>query len=180
MSVLTVAAAKVHLNVTTSTQDAEIQTFIDAAEAAIATRCGPLASTPGITERHAGGGRASLVLRVTPVISIQSVAAVDGATIDVAQLDLRSDTGIVSYLRGQLFPSFASLLYDVTYTAGWDPVPKDLMLAVKELVRHFWEGSQRGPVARPGTDTPSTSGIAGGLPDVVAELIDPYVPVAIA
>ena len=173
MSVLTLALAKTHLNITTSAQDTELQTFIDAAEAVVALRCGPLASTATTVRVDGCGG--VLVLPVTPAVSLTSVTPVGGSAVTLSDLYLDTAAGVVSYNSG----SFASGLYDVVYQAGRTTVPADLLMGVKELVRHLWE-TQRGPTRRPGSSSfDSTANTVPGaaylLPNRVSELIAPHV-----
>lgn len=173
MSVLTLAQAKAHLNVTGGQQDVEVQSMIAAAEAAIAKRCGPLSSTS--TTVRVAGGSPELVLPVTPAVSLTSVTPVDGSALTLSDLYLDTGAGLVTYNSGA---GFSSRLYDVVYNAGRTTVPDDLLMAVKELVRHMW-ATQRGPTRRPGS-TPSEAvantvpGAAYALPFRVSELIAPH------
>lgn len=173
MSVLTLADARTHLNVTAGPHDAEVQAFIDAAEAAIIQRCGPLASTAA-TVRVRGGGTA-LVLPTIPAVSLTSVTPVDGTALTLADLYLDTGAGLVTYNSGS---TFTDRLYDVVYNAGRTTCPEDLLMAVKELVRHMWQ-TQRGPTRRPGSQpsegTANTvPGAAYLLPFRVSELIAPH------
>lgn len=146
MSILILAQAKTHLNITVSTYDGEIQDTIDEAEAAIAKRVGPLVST-ATTVRVRGMGDA-LVLPTTPALSLTSVTPVDGTALTLADLYLDDAAGVVTYNSGGSFG--AARAYDVVYNAGRASCPDDLLRAIKELVRHLWE-TQRGPTARPGS-----------------------------
>lgn len=169
MSALTLADAKTYLNISAATYDVELQTFIDAAEAAIAQRVGPLTTT-SVTKRVPGWGWA-LHLPIYPAVSLTSVTPVAGSALTLGDLHLEPDIGNVSYNGGSFFSSSA---YDVVYTVGRSPVPVDLLMAVKELLRHLWT-TQRG-VSRPGpgpaADPPSPSGFL--MPYRVLELIAPY------
>lgn len=153
MSALTLADAKTYLNITAATWDTELQTFIDAAEAAIAQRVGPL-STTSLTKRVPGFGW-SLHLPVYPAVSLTSVTPVGGSALTLSDFYLDPDVGAVSYNNGSFFSSFA---YDVVYTAGRSPVPADLLMKVKATLKFLWS-SQRGPTTRPanGPDAPAVS-----------------------
>lgn len=177
MSTLLLADAKSYLNITSATHDVELQEFIDTAESAIAKRCGPLAST--VTTRRVRGGSA-LVLPVTPVIDLTSVTdVVSGATETIADL-LVTPGGVVERLHGG---GFTARWYDVVYNAGRASVPDDLLLGVKELLRHLWE-TQRGTsrTASPRSDAASNTvpGAAYLFPFRVEQLIEPYVQPGIA
>ena len=177
MSVLTLAEAKKHLNVTSTNEDDEIQATIDAAEATIAKRVGPLSATTVTRVVTSDGGR--LVLPVTPAISLTSIAAVyGGSTVDVAGLQLDLAAGVVSSYTPSAY-SFSPVAYTVTYQAGRTTLPDDLLYAVKELVRHLWR-TQRGPTARPGQapgDAPAPSYL---IPYAVAELLEPHMQIGFA
>ncbi len=147
MSTLTLALAKAHLNIAVATHDAELQTVIDAAEAGLAKRVGPLAATP--TTQRVRGGRHQLTLDTLPVISLTSVTPVGGSALTVGDL-MAAPGGVVEYTAGG---TFGDRWYDVVYSAGRTTCPDDLLYAVKELVRHLWE-TQRG---RTGAGGPRTS-----------------------
>lgn len=174
MSVLSLPEAKEHLNISGSANDGEIQSMIDAAEAAIVRRVGPLVST--VTTVRVEGGSYGLLLPTVPVLSLTSVTPVGGGTaLTVGDLYIDASSGVVTYNSGA---SFSSAMYDVVYNAGWTTTPADLKMAVKELLRHMWQ-TQRGPTRRPGS-TPSESmantvpGAAHTLPFRVTELLAPY------
>lgn len=172
MSVLTLAAAKTHLNITSTTHDTELGAFITAAEAAITVRCGPLESM-AVTERVTVAS-GQLALSRPPVVSLVSVTPVGGSALTLGDLYLDGRAGVVT---GNV-SSIPSGDYDVTYNAGRVTCPDDLLLAVKELVRHLWD-TQRGPTRRPGsTASELTSNTLPGaaylLPFRVSELIAPH------
>jgi hypothetical protein len=164
--------AKRHLNITTTTEDAELTDFIDRAVTRLAHEVGPLSPTD-VSERHTGPG--PLVLRQTPVLSVTSVDN-DGTAV-TPDVDLA--TGIV-YASGL---SRRQRSITVTYTAGYDPLPADLRHAALELLRHLW-ATQRGNT--PGGARAGLLGTEGGdpttaaamqsysLPYRVLEMIRPY------
>lgn len=170
MSVLSLANAKTHLNVTTTKDDGEIQALIDAAEAAIAQRVGPLKPTT-VTARVSGS--TALVLPVCPVLSLSTVVDDAGTAVTLGDLSVDLDAGVVTYLTGARFPTY----FTVVYQAGRNPCPADILLAVKELVRHLWM-TQRNPALFPGSsisDGPaSVPGAAYLMPYRVQELIAPH------
>jgi hypothetical protein len=175
VSVLTLALAKTHLNIpaTVVTQDTELQTVIDAAEAAIVQACGGLEAAS--TSSRVRGGTDRLVLPVPPVISLTSVTPVGGTALTVGDL-MVSASGVVEYTAGGFF---SDRWYDVVYSAGRASCPADLLLAVRELVRHIWD-TQRGGTRRPGSSTSSETAntIAGAaylFPFRVEQLLAPYI-----
>lgn len=173
MSTVSLADAKAHLNIGVNTYDVELQAFIDAAEAVIAQRVGPLAAT-SVTAR-VRGGNAELVLPVLPALSITSVTPVGGTALTASTLYLDTGSALVTYVSGS---PFASKSYDVVYQAGRTTLPADLRMAVLELVRHLWQ-TQRGSGTRPGgplSDTAANTvpGAAYLLPFRVEALIAPH------
>lgn len=173
MSVIALADAKDYLNIQTATADAELQRFIDAAEGAITQHCGPLAAT-SVTERIESNGGQQLLLRRSPVVSLTSVTPVGGTALDSARLYLWADAGVVEFADGAT--PFTSNRYDVAYTAGRDAVPPDLLMAVRETVRHLWE-TQRGGSRRPGVggDDTAIAGAAYAFTYRIRELWAPHI-----
>lgn len=172
MSVLLLGDAKAHLNITQTTNDGEIQQVIDAAEAAISARIGPLAATA--VTRRVPGRVWSLLLPTAPVVSLTSVKTSDGVAVDTALLRFEQDAGTVQYLSGALFSAVA---YDVSYKHGYSTVPADLLFAIKEQVRHMWT-TQRGPNAAAnrgsGQQGEGQQGAGFMMPNRVLELLQPY------
>lgn len=173
MSVVTLARVKTHLNITATTHDGELQSVIDASEAAIAEKCGPLAST-ATTARVRGGGY-GLVLPVIPAVSLTSVTPADSTALTLSDLYLDTEAGVVTYDSGA---SFTARYYDVVFSAGRATCPADLQLAVLELVRHVWT-TQRGPTMRPGSRESEAAsntipGAAYIFPFRVEQLIAPH------
>lgn len=174
MSVVALTEVKTHLNLTVTTHDAEVQSFIDSAEAAIGERVGPLASATR-TVRVRGESR-TLVLPVAPAVSLTSVTPADSSTaLTLSDLYLDAAAGLVRYESGA---TFGARHYDVVYEAGRATCPADLKLAVKELVRHLWT-TQRGVAARPfsrESEGPSNTlpGAAYVFPFRVEQLLAPH------
>ena len=177
MSVLDLAEAKTHLNITVGTYDAEIQSTIDEAEAAISARVGPLTPVPR-TSRVDGYSNV-LVLPFAPVVSLTSVTpAGAGATpMTLSALYVETATGVISWDR-PYSGYFWYPKYTVVYSSGWSPVPLDLVRAVKDLTKSMWK-TQRGGTQRPGTGgepLPRTylPGAPNTLPPEVESAIQPY------
>ena len=144
MAVLTLPELKRHLGAKATDDEADLLVLIDAAEAAVAQRCGPLASTE--TTVRVRGGRSLVV--PSPVISVTSVTARSGAVVDAGSYYVLGDSGVIASDSG-----FAEDFYDVVYAAGRATCPPDLLLAVREMARYMWL-SRRGPAAGiAGSDT---------------------------
>jgi hypothetical protein len=171
MAVLSLPEMKAHLNITRTDNDAEIEMMIAAAEAAIAKRVGPLGPET-ITARVEGGG--ALILPRTPAVSVTSVTPL-GSTAITTGLHLDQAAATVTYDNGAGFPPG---YYDVTYEAGRATCPDDLLMALKELVRHMWT-TQRGGSSRPGSQpsdalSNSLPGSAYAFPVRVEQLLAPH------
>lgn len=176
MSAVDIEDVKRHLRIAVDTYDTQLQATIDAAEDAIAQKCGPLEPT-AVTERVNGGGCA-LVLNRTPVISLTSVTPVGGAAYNVADLQVHESSGVVEWV----FPAYFVVgRYDVVYQSGRETLPGALKEAVLELTRELWE-PQRGGSTRAGSrpvesDPIATAGAGIERLRRVQDLIRPYVQV---
>src|SRR5881392_2778621 len=138
MTVLSLDEALDHLNMDSDAAAFELEPMIEAAEALIAQRVGPLESTT-VTCTVASVGPA-LVLPIAPVVSLTSVTSLyDATTVDVSDLTVNLSSGVVtSNTFGSAFTATAGA-YTVVYQAGRTTVPADLLLAIKEMVRHLWK-----------------------------------------
>jgi hypothetical protein len=185
MSVVLLADARTYLNEVSTALDAELQTFIDAAEAAIAQRIGPL-TTAAQTSRVRGWGY-TLQLPVWPVASLTSVTPVGGTALTVADLIVDPDSlRTVEYLQSGYF---GARWYDVVYTAGRTvsaTVNPDIYKADLELIRHMWS-TQRGKVVGasvgatrlvPG-DVGTVPGAGYTFPARITDLLNPYLPLGV-
>lgn len=164
MTVLTLDDLTAHLNITGTAHDAELEDFIERAEALITQRVGPLEPTD--VTRTVDRSGATLVLPVTPAISLTSIDSYAGSTIDVDGLTL-DPSGVVTIASGG--SSLWEPSYTVTYVAGREECPADLLYAVIEQVRHMWK-SQRGGSSRPGSAENAPSPRSLLAPEVEAAL----------
>lgn len=161
MSVLQLDDAKLALGLqSVTTYDVELQDVIDAAEAALGRRIGPLEPVAYETRATAAGGL--LLLPAAPVVELTTVTPVGGTALTLTDLYLDQGAGVIRDIPdGE---------YDVEYTSGRATCPPDLLLAAKELVRHLWQTKQ-GPRPGAGDQVP---GASYALPNRVLELIAPY------
>mgnify|MGYP000119496192 FL=1 len=127
MAVLTLAELKRHLGAKASDDEADLTALIDAAEAAVAQKCGPLAATA--KTRRVRGCTWTLVVP-GPVISVTSVTGKSGVVVDAGSYDVWGDDGIITSDNG-----FPEEFYDVAYSAGRAACPADLKEAAKEMAR---------------------------------------------
>ncbi len=174
MAAITLAEAKTHLNISVSTYDTELADYILAAEdLASAVLNGPV-STASYTDTYDGGNQFGIVLRNRPVISVQSVTMF-GVTVDPTNWHL-DDAGVLWYVigyyaKGGFYTGVGNV--QVSYTAGYSPVPARIKHGVKETLRHLWM-TQRGnsPSQGPDDDYDPDSGYA--VPRRVRELLESY------
>ena len=136
-AVVTVAQVRARLNKTLTVDDTEIGEMIDAAEAEYAALVGP------ITEKtlRFDGGRASLILPVNAA-TVTAVSYSDGTVVDVADLELDADTGILhwGYDTAGYF-TFGARNVSVTFTVT---VPANHKEAIIADVAGYFAATQRG------------------------------------
>lgn len=176
MAVVTLGEAKAHLNITATTSDTELETFIDRAEAAVVARCGPLAPV-AVTSRVRGESNI-LALPTTPVISLTSITPLNASALTVTDY-LVSEGGNVEHVIGAWF---LARWYTVTYQAGRTTLAEDLRLGILELIRHMWD-TQRGGLSRPGS--PMSTAMSNTMPGAaylfpfrVEQLLAPHAQVS--
>lgn len=147
LSLFSMVDAKEMLNLSSTTHDAELRSYVESVTGAIEFLVGPVVRQ-SVVERHDGGSY--LVLRASPVISVTSIASIltSGTTYAPSACDIDGETGIVQRLDGE---SFIGPLR-VTFVAGRAVVPAPIRDAARITLQHVW-AVQRG---------------AGGLPSVVA------------
>ena len=96
-----------------------------------------------------GRPTAAVALATSPVISLTSVASVDGSTTwNVADLHVAGH-GIVIAQSGQALFG----LVRFTYVAGYTVIPANFVLAAKIIIQHVWETQQRPSLSPRGTFT---------------------------
>jgi hypothetical protein len=163
----TLAEAKTHLNITTSTTDAELSAFVTVASDLVEAQANRVWRTTTYTEKH-NGGTTDLVLLHSPVTSITSITD-DGGTVASTDYDLIEANGLIHHEHG----IFLGDRYDVTvvYVAG-GAVPALAKQATLETLRHLWQ-TQRGSMGARnplgGDEYAASSSFS--LPNRVIELI---------
>lgn len=141
----TLADVKTQLNITSSDDDFELQSYLDAAVAVVEARIGPFATTEVTETVRSGGWR--LMLNRLPVQSVTSLVATAPGTLTYATADLAWDSAAGTvWLRsgGSLAGEWVA-----TYDSGLTDVPADVSLATLLIVAHLWE-TQRGAAAPSG------------------------------
>jgi len=121
--VISLADAKNHLKLTTTSQDEEVRKWIGATTRCVEWFVGPVAVRT-VTETHNVGQVEALALRKSPALALVSVTAVlsGGTSYDVDALDLDAANGIVRRKDGgRLYGPLR-----VAYTAGRRIVPENI------------------------------------------------------
>lgn len=171
MAVLVLQEAKQYLKITGDDQNGTLQEIIDAAQAAIENRVGPLEQGAQTTLRLRGDG--GILVLPTTNAELVSVTPVGGTALDLTLLNFQY--GIISPYYGWLWSSW--MWFDVVYVSGRSVCPDDLKLALLELVRHLWSpqrgGGQR-PNAQADTAANTLPGAAYLFPFRVEQLLEPY------
>ncbi|MGW8703234.1 phage head-tail connector protein [Streptomyces eurythermus] len=179
MALLTLEDAKAQLNMTGSSDDAELQVYVDAVTDVIERYVGPVLDR-SVTEMVRGRGTV-LALSQAPVVSLTSVTALaaDGSAFAADDVYLDQDAGLLYRLDGCPFTGGP---WRVVYQAGRGAtVPPTINLAARILVQHLWRtqyGASRGlPSIGGGEDYSVTEQVPGwgyAVPNRVLELLEPY------
>jgi hypothetical protein len=171
--VISLAVAKRHLNITSTTDDEEIRGWLAAVTEVIEAKVGPVVVKTITDERHDGNGR-SLWLRQTPVVSLTTVAPwlTTGTTYTVADLRLSPDSGRVERKDGLCFTGGP---FAVSYKAGRPVIGENISQAAAIILKHLWE-TQRGAAGLPLQgldDTTLIPGMGFAVPNRALELLAP-------
>ncbi|MFI6103163.1 hypothetical protein [Streptomyces sp. NPDC051310] len=140
-ALFSLAEAKRHLNLTTTTQDDEVREWIATTTEAVEFFVGPVI-VRSVTEDHHFTRASALVLRQTPVLEVTMLAGIltGGTSYLAADLALDSASGVVQRLDGATL----SGPLRITYTAGRRVVPPAIRAAAKIILQHLWR-TQQGP-----------------------------------
>jgi len=190
-SLITLQEAKDFLNITTTTDDAELGLFTDAASQMWLARGLPGAGTARV--EWYDGGQTRIVLRYTPIVSVTTVSETIGSVtypLTEQPVDSQSGafaftvdpfTGVMTRRVAGTAVAFAAGVANVkvSYSSGFATVPEDIKLAIKLLTRHMWE-TQRGGAKRPGTGGGDDFSTTYVWPNRVQEIAEAYSGPAIA
>ena len=135
-SLLSLADAKAHLNITSTTYDDELREYLEAATKIVEDYVGPI-----VRRTHTArvcGYRRAIPLPHTQVTAVTAVTQVsDGSSpITLSDLAVNTTAGIVSYKNGGTI-GYGDL--DITYTVGRSYVEPNWTLAAKIIVKHNWD-----------------------------------------
>lgn len=152
---ISVSEAKSHLRVSSSDEDALIESYVDAALAAIE---GPGGLGIGVLERQwritLDGFPPTIWLEITPVLSLDEISYLDGAgasqilTVDTDyRVDLDHEPARVVPAYGKSWPATLATIGAVTvlYTAGYrqgEGIPADLRVAMLQTIASNYENRE--------------------------------------
>jgi hypothetical protein len=161
MSLVTLGDVHAHLNipVTDTSNDVELQGFIDAATDLIPYDTGPILPTVFLNEVHnEAAGRNAIVLYNSPVISVESVTEYVGPQVRTLTSQPLGSAGYDNY-GFSLDDNYQGILYRrlgsgtlgsffgyvvVNYTAGYVSIPPGIRMAVLEDIRGLYQQTQLG------------------------------------
>ena len=145
--VVSLAEAKAHLNITSTTSDEDLRRMIEVITRVGEQYTGRVFGRRTVVDRLSGGF-SQLALSSVPVIEVSEVKE-NGATISAGGWVLSSGTGgVLTRLNGNLFAPWHPGAYniEVTYTAGYNNQPAPDRQGCLEFLRHLWT-TQRGSIA---------------------------------
>lgn len=160
LPLVSLADVKAHLNLSAAdtSQDVELQGFIDAATETVTYAVGPVSPTTFVETHDVTDGRNRVMLRQPPVLTVVSVVEYlgsvahaltnqpPGSTSDFYgySLDL-PDAGLLVRRDGVGLPMpFMGGTVVVTYVAGRAAVPASVRMATLEDIRGIWQMTQQG------------------------------------
>lgn len=168
---ISIAAAKEHLNIVGAAHDEELRGFVEAVTEVLEDHVGRVLVRRAFTEyRHVDRHVDRLALGRVPALSLTSVARVDATQTWSTTTDLHLDgeSGVVTVRTGR--PPLQGHL-QIGYVAGLESPPARYTLAARAMVAGLWEFSQRaGRSRRPSPDETRTEA-RRLLPADVAELL---------
>ncbi|TKJ24361.1 head-tail connector protein [Blastococcus sp. CCUG 61487] len=173
MSVVDLADFKEHLNkpASPSDEDDELQRKLDAAEAHVAKRCGPLGPSTVTVTAHLSGDH--LVLPATRLATVAEVRDPAGQVVQLAD----GATNLLSGIIRVPYRRAGAWAIDITTTrnVATDERLADLHEAVLIIAAHLWE-TQRVPgrSPRPGQAPEPPTGRGFAIPNRAATLMGPY------
>ena len=170
-ALLSLADAKAHLNITTTTYDDELREYLEAATEIVESYVGPV-----VTRSHTArvrGCRFYIPLPHTQVTAVTAITDIRTGTTPITLSDLTINTaaGVISYKSGIPFP-YAEM--DVTYTVGRTSIKANWTLAAKHIVKANWE-SQLGNLPSIQGDNPGyvVTGAGYRVPFQAESLLQP-------
>lgn len=183
MALLTLEEAKAQLDITTTTHDTELQSYVDALTPIIERYVGPVENRT-VTETLDSRGLTLAVTQV-PCVSLTSVSPIlsGSVAVDTTDLDFDTTAGIIRRRDGSFFSGGP---WSVVYVAGRGSVPATINVAARILLQHLWRtqyGAARGGSGG-GDDFDVNEPVVGwgyAIPNRVLQMLEGYkVPPGVA
>lgn len=176
-SIISLADARQQLNMISTASDEELRQVISAATVAVEQYLNRAIVRATRVEYPLVRSGDPLILSWTPVLSLTSVATVDGVTSwDVSDLFVSPNTGIVSALTS----AAPSGQMAVTYVAGMGYIPANYREATEIIAQHLWNAKRgtKGSPSAGGLDTPGAGITSFGysIPNRAKELLGSQPP----
>lgn len=171
IQLFSLAEARSMLRLSSTAEDEELRTWIDATTAAVERITGPVIPRQ-FTETLLG--RRAIVLSHPPVISVDTIVPtyVGGWSISIPDLVVDVD-GIVTRVDRA---DFSRDWYTVTYTAGRRVIPPAILAAGRIILKNLWE-TQRAQTRQPGVgggELPPAGSTQGLIPYRAQNLLEAY------
>lgn len=184
MNLVTLAEYKAYAGISSTNQDAMINTIIPKVSALVKNLCRRtfvdfVSETK--TEITSGNGSSRIFLKEYPVIEVLSVeVSYDyGQTYTEMELynqyvlDVEDDA--IVYTAGEYFPKYING-YRISYTGGYEELPEDLKVAILDLVGYYLKNDMaiHSPKA-PGTNSVQIEYVTStNLPAHIKRVLDLY------
>jgi hypothetical protein len=169
VAVITLAEAKTELNITSSTSDAELTSYLARAEGVLENHCGRSFSSVTRTDTFDVYKHERFYTLRPPVTAITSVT-LDVTALAATAYDYNGTSGVLEILVSPGYSLTGGLV--VVYTTGYATAPDALKHAVLMQVRHMWETQRTTPGARRDDEWNPAQGYM--IPNRVAEALRPY------
>lgn len=174
--ILSLAAAKEHLNLTDNKEDDEVRFWNGATTRAVEVFTGPVVVRE-FTEVHQERAMRTAVLLRTPVVAVTAVVPVlaHGMTYNAADLVVDGETGLVRLASGNVLRGPLRIVYK----AGRPVIAENISGAARIILQHLWRtqrASGRGGIAGGSSDYSVTEPIPGlgyAIPNRAVQLLEP-------
>lgn len=147
-AIVSLADAKAQLNIPAAdtSQDDELRDFIAGVTGAVEDYKNEVIAPRSFTEELELCRTRRFRVYSAPVLSLTSVQSWDGSvTWDVSDMRV-SPAGVVRVMSGLPVQG----LVEVTYQAGWNPIPRNYKRGALVVLQHVWETQRAGGVAGQG------------------------------
>lgn len=176
LALCSVEDLKRHLNMTeaSSSDDDELRGHLEAATLKVEEHRGEVVARRPFVDSVDLSYRNMIVLKRHPVVSVSSIADLDGVEWDLTGWLLDPATGLLTRVGGA---GTGPVL--IAYQAGYAQVPESFVLAAQIIAGHLWETQRMSHVTNRGAtygDTAPVVGMGYSMPNRAAELLGGRTP----